>query len=190
MATTKYTQDQLDTAAKFLQAILTNPTLAGQYADIIQQNQGNVPAISAWLASVGYPNIDPTCIYLALEQMRDVNQAYWTGIYGITSITTDKQKWLEGPVLIIQGNTDVYLDNVPVNKVTYAKSVLSWDATGGNATAAKITLSQITGVTNQPLPAGTYVGPEFSGTLTKGGTNYTAWTGKLGTRPNYTPPAG
>src|ERR1700704_6539039 len=174
---TPYTQQQLDTGQKALQRMLTAPAVARQYADILQRNQDNMPAVAAWLAGAGYPGIDPTCIYIALEQMRNVNQACWTGVYD-TAMTTDRQFWVDGGTLIIQGKSAVTLGGDPesdpavIKNPTFSNSTLSWTTADGNGWDASIAFTPITGVTNQPLPPGTYLGPQFSGTLTQPGTAY------------------
>lgn len=185
MAAPTYIQAQLNAAQKFLQAMLTSPAIADQYAAQMQSNPGG---IGAWLASIGYADIDSTVIYIALEQIRDVSQAFWTGIYGMTYMSTDSKTWINGPVLIIEGDSTVLLDDVAIINPVYAKSVLQWTNVG-NATVAQLAFTQITGVTNAPLPAGTYIGNKFIGTLTQDGISYTVWSGQIGTRPSYTPPA-
>jgi len=185
----EYTQAQLNTAQKFFQELLTDPAIAKAYGEIVKANIGtDGTAITKWLTAQGYPDISPKLIYIAMEQMKDHNMAFWTGIYGLTSLSTDKKTFKEGPVLIIEGSSSVLLDGVAISDFTYSQSKLSW-TTSSNPTAASINFTQVTGVTGKPLPAGTYIGNEFSGTLTTDGSDYPIWAGKIGQKPTYKPPA-
>jgi len=176
MTTPQYTQQQLDTGQQCLHGFLTKPTVAGQYADVLQQNQTNTAAVAAWLAGQGYANIDPVCIYIALEQMRATNLAYWSGFYD-NEIVTDG-KTLQFVNMYIQGGA-VVLDQGAVKDPNYLGSRLSWSTAPGNTTAGTVQFMQVTGVTNQPLPAGSYIGPQFSGAFFDGSTEFPTWKGNV-----------
>jgi len=176
MTTPQYTQQQLNTGQQCLHDFLTKPTIAGQYADVLQQNQTNMGAVAAWLASEGYANIDPVCIYLALEQMRSWNLTYWTGVYDNTILTDGHSIGMA--TLIVQGGT-VSLEGTAVRTPNYDFIGLNWQVTQGNKTAANIPFTQVTGVTNQPLPQGTYIGPQFSGVFFDGYRLYPTFRGTV-----------
>jgi hypothetical protein len=136
------TQAQCDTANRFLNQLLIDPTLANNYQQIIQQANDQDDAhgiLTTWLQQQGY-DTTPTLVYQALIVLQNTSLGYWTGIY--------QQSFFEGdepaPVLAIGPNTEghatpflngVELKNyvfqsVKIDNVFYP--TLNWNLDGNN----------------------------------------------------------
>ena len=169
MATSTTSQQSYDDAQRFLQDCLTTPTLADSYQQQGQkaQDQNDPTVLTTWLQSQGY-NTTPVQLVQAQEQQQDTQLAYWTGVYGKTSVKKSDGTYVLGPPLVVASNTSVLLNNVAIANFTFANATLTW-TTNGNATAGSILFQEIPSVTSDPNPPTGYTGKLFSGTLTQTG---------------------
>ena len=151
-----------DPASQFLHDLMTNAQLASDWTAAVA-NPHAVPLreldqyLDNWLASHGY-DCSVTDVSSALAKMKAHDLAYWTGVYGKTTLGAGHA----APPLMISGNglNAVTVDGIIVHDWTYADGTLSWTATA-NLTAGRITLTE-----DLPGPDDVTPGMKFAGTLT------------------------
>jgi Tetrapyrrole (Corrin/Porphyrin) Methylases len=171
-------------AAEFVQAELRTPTLAQQYSAVLKenQNQQNGEAnIAAWLKAHGY---DTTAddVYQAFLQMQNEQLDFYDSNYGTTL------NGATGPTVLIR-NGAVTVNGIVINKFTYAHSTLSWNEADGNPSSAVLNLQVLTSDAGKPLPANSYIGPQFFGIYWAKGATKPAMTniyGRVGVAPSGT----
>ena len=150
-----------DPAAQFVHDLLTNPQLASDWTAAVAK-PGAAPVSEAdqyldnWLAQRGY-DCDVEDVGRALDKMKLADLAFWTGVYGKTTLGSDA-----GPPLVVTGNgiDAVTVDGIVIHDWTYANGSLRW-TTAMNGTAGNLTFAQLAAGTDGAVP-----GMRFAGTLT------------------------
>ena len=156
--------DPTDVAKQFVQAVLRRATLATGYAAVNKANQRNPNGkaqIAAWLASQGY-NCTPDDVWVAYQAIMNVDLSVYDNQY------STQLDGAPGPTLLIdQGK--VSINGTIIKDPTYASSTLSWTSADGNASTATLHLQIITSQDGKPLPAESYIKPQFSGIYYRAG---------------------
>jgi hypothetical protein len=124
-------------------------------------------------------------VYAAYEQSLNQNLDTYDSTYATTLTGAT------GPVIVIQGGA-VTVNGVAIKSANYSMSVLTWSSSRGNASSAVLNFQVLTSDDGKPLPAGSYIGPQFYGTYWLSGKTKPTSTnifGKVGAAP-ATPPSG
>lgn len=170
-----------DVASQFVQAEFRDPTLAQKYASVLAQNNGDPDGetnIIAFLKQQGY-DTTPEDVNTAYLQAISVNIDTYDGYYASTFTNGG-----DGPNILIQ-NGGVTVNGTAIKKPIYSQSLLQWSTSDGNAFNALLTFRVLTADdSGRPLPAGSYIGPQFYGSYW-GNTKPTSPNiqGKTGTAP-------
>jgi len=170
-----------DIATEFVQAVLRSPTLAQQYAAVLKANSGDPGGedkIVSWLKGQGY-DTTPEAIDTVYQMTLNVNLDYYDSAY--SSTYTDGSA---GPEILIQKGV-VTVKGSAIKKPIYSQSSLQWTTADGNAFNTQLHFRVLTNDDGKPLPAGSYIGPQFWGMYWGTGTMPSTpnIVGKTGTAP-------
>jgi Tetrapyrrole (Corrin/Porphyrin) Methylases len=145
-------------AEEFVRRILRDAAMAHRYRALQTLERGTATGrerIWRALLDLGY-DTTPEDVSAALEEILESDLTVWSGDYE-TSVAGARHG-----VLHIDSSS-VTFNGSPIEGYVFEKSVLSWMDAGDNATSALLTFKLRTDVGREPLPEGSYMGPQFQG---------------------------
>lgn len=147
-------------AQQFVKRVLQDPALARRY-QALQSADGRSlsgqASIQSALHQLGY-DTTPEDVTQAFEEILSGDMLAWSGEYELVI------NGRRSGVLRVH-SSGVSIDNVSIKGYKFDGHTLTWAATDGNTTSGFLEFVVLTSKEGEPLPNGSYVGPQVRGVI-------------------------